>query len=104
MFPVVLQFFKDIVRDRSPAIHAVPFSERIPFLFLALPLNQHGFSVDANFPLMRFLTIFSYFSRNSTPLVHLGKNQKALNQLIKSLFLYSAGESNSDCKIENLEY
>ena len=25
MFPVVLQFFKDIVRDRSPAIHAVPF-------------------------------------------------------------------------------
>ena len=24
MFPVVLQFFKDIVRDRSPAIHAKP--------------------------------------------------------------------------------
>ena len=48
--------------------------------------------------------MFSYFSRNSTPLVHLDKNQKALNQMIRSLSLYSAGESNSDCKIENLEY
>ena len=47
---------------------------------------------------------YVYFSRNSTPLVHLDKNQKALNQMIKSLSLYSAGESNSDCKIENLEY
>ena len=26
------------------------------------------------------------------------------NQMIRSLSLYSAGESNSDCKIENLEY
>ena len=25
-------------------------------------------------------------------------------QMIRSLSLYSAGESNSDCKIENLEY
>ena len=30
--------------------------------------------------------------------------RKALNQMIRSLSLYSAGESNSDCKIENLEY
>ena len=31
-------------------------SERIPFLFLALPLNQHGFSVDAKIGLaVRFM-------------------------------------------------
>lgn len=36
--------------------------------------------------------------------INMDKNQKAHNQMIRSLSLYSAGESNSDCKIENLEY